>query len=80
MSRFPVHDQCSRIHTRTNLYEMDIRHWLRNLAELKQSGFSAETTPMLQLEADAGALRQLANGIDAMRTELTQAEKELKDA
>ena len=75
MSNFPTHDLCYRIHQRTNLYEMDIRHWLRNLAELKQSGFSKETTPMLQLEADTGVLRQLANQIDAMRTELTQPEK-----
>ena len=78
MSRFPTHDLCDRIHTRTSLYEMDVRHWLRNLAELHQSGFSPETTPMLQLEADAGALRQLATALDAMRTELTQPEKELK--
>ena len=76
MTQFPVHDLCSRIHQRTNLYEMDVKHWLRNLADLHQSGFSKETTPMLQLEADAGALRQLANALDAMRTELTKQEKE----
>ncbi len=73
--RFPVHDLCDRIHTRTNLFEMDVKHWLRMLAELKTRGFSTETTPMLQLEADAGVLRQLANAMDAMRTELTQPEK-----
>jgi hypothetical protein len=77
---YPVHKLCGAIHQRTNLYEADIKHWLRNLAELKQAGFSPETTPMLQLFADAGALRQLANQVDAMRTELTQPEKELKHA
>jgi hypothetical protein len=76
VSNFPVHDLCYRIHQRTNLYEMDVKHWLRNLAESKQSGFSPETTPMLQLEADAGALRQLANSLDEMRKQLTQPEQE----
>lgn len=80
MTNFPVHDLCHRIHQRTNLYEMDVKHWLRNLAEMKQFGFSRQTTPMLQLEADAGALRQLANAVDAMRTELTQPKKELNHA
>ena len=80
MTKFPIHDTCYRIHQRTNLYDMDIRHWLRSLAELTVSGFSPETTPILQLEADAGVLRQLANAIDAMRTELTQPEKEPEHA
>jgi hypothetical protein len=75
MSNFPIHDLCWRIHQRTNLYEADVKHWLRNLAELNQSGFSPETTPMLQLETDAGVLRQLAILIDNMRTELTQPER-----
>jgi hypothetical protein len=73
---FPVHDLCYRIHQRTNLYEMDVKHWLRNLAALEQHGFRPETTPMLQLEADAGVLRQLANALDDMRKQLTQAEQQ----
>ena len=76
MTEFPVHDLCYRIHQRTNLYEMDVKHWLRNLADLHQSGFAIATTPMLQLEADAGVLRQLANALDEMRKQLTQPEKE----
>lgn len=75
VTEYPVHKLCNAIHQRTNLFEADIKHWLNNLAELNQFGFSAETTPMLQLEADVGALRQLANKLDAMRTELTQPEK-----
>ena len=75
MTEYPVHNLCGHIHNRTNLYEMDVKHWLRNLADMKESGWSPETTPMLQLEADAGVLRQLANAIDAMRTELTKQER-----
>jgi hypothetical protein len=72
MNQFPVHDLCYRIHQRTNLYEMDVKHWLRNLAALQPSGFHPETTPVLQLEADAGVLRQLANALDDTRKQLTQ--------
>ena len=74
MTRFPVHDLCDRIHSRTNLFEMDVKHWLRNLAELKQSGFSPETTPMMQLRADIRTLRTLADMLDIAETSLTQPE------
>jgi hypothetical protein len=71
---YPVHKLCNAIHQRTNLYEADIKHWLRDLAELKEQGFSPETTPMLQLFADTGILRQLANALDEQRKQLTQPE------
>ena len=77
---FPVHHICAALHSRTNLYEMDVKHWLRNLAELKQSGFSLETTPLLQMTADAKALNALAAAILMQRDELTKPEKELKHA
>jgi hypothetical protein len=72
---FPVHDLCQNIHDRANLFEADVKHWLRDLAKLKQFGFAAETTPMLQLEADAGVLRQLANALDEHRKQLTQPQR-----
>jgi hypothetical protein len=80
MADYQVHKLCNAIHQRTNLFEADVKHWLRNLAELKQSGFSPETTPMLQLFADTGVLRQLCHELDVMRLQLTQTEKEPENA
>ncbi len=77
---FEVHHICEDLHSRTNMFEMDAKYYLYRLARLEQSGFHPETTPILQLEADAGVLRQLANAIDEQRKQLTQSEKELKHA
>ena len=72
MSQFPVHHICADLHSRTNMFEMDAKHYLEKLAALKQSGFDAGTLPIMQLAHDAGMLQHLADRIDAMRTELTK--------
>ncbi len=76
MADFRVHTLCADLHSRTNLYEMDVRYWLEKLAETGQSGFSTETLPMLQLAADARTLRYWADLIDKRYQQLTQQELE----
>ncbi len=77
MNKFPVHRICADLHTRTNLYEMDAKYYLHQLAELRQSGFDPNTVPMRQLAVDSKALRDLVDAIDAQLQELTQNHMEL---
>jgi hypothetical protein len=72
MSQYPVHRICADLHHRTNMFEMDAKFYLHQLAELRQSGFDPGTTPMRQLAVDAKALRDLVDAIDAQRNELTK--------
>jgi hypothetical protein len=69
---FAVHHICADLHSRTNMFEADAKHYLWKLAELKQFGFEIGTLPMLQMHADSRALRVLADAIDAQRNELTK--------
>ena len=71
---FVVHKLCQKIHTRTNLYEMDVKHWIRKLDESEMQGFSPETTPILQLTHDRQALLELADQIHKSLRQLTQPE------
>lgn len=77
MSKFPVHHVCADLHSRTNMFEMDAKHYLWKLAELKQSGFDRGTLPMMQLVADSKVLRELADAIDKQHEELTTKHMEL---
>ena len=72
MTSYPVHELCGRIHARTSLYEMDVKHWLRDLDELKMRSFSRDTEPMLQLMADARTLQNLADMLVSIQCILTQ--------
>jgi hypothetical protein len=69
---FLVHSLCTSLHERTRFYEMDVKHYLERLAQLKQSGFSAATLPMMRLADDERNLRQLADAIKKQRDELIQ--------
>jgi hypothetical protein len=69
---FAVHHICADLHSRTNMFEADAKHYLWKLAELKQHGFSVATMPMMQLAADYATLLDLAKKIEAVHTELTK--------
>ena len=54
------------------MYAADAKYYLRKLDQLKQSGFSIATLPMMQMQADSLALRMLADAIDDQRNDLTK--------
>jgi hypothetical protein len=69
---FAVHHICADLHSRTNIYEADAKHYLWKLDELKQCGFSVATMPMMQLAADYATLLDLAKKIKTAHEELTK--------
>ena len=73
-----VRKLCRAIRTRTDTYSMDMRHWLRDLDQLQECGWSPDALPTIQLDNDAKTLRALATALETARTALIQPEPETR--
>lgn len=65
-----VRECCEVIKNYVNMAEKEVGWAVRELAILDERGWNPETTPLIQLEGSAGALRDLAAKIDREREKL----------
>ena len=73
-----VRKVCLLIRQHTDNLTADIKYWLDELDNLKETGWSPDALPMIQLASDAVALRALAEAIETTRFGLIHQQEKMK--